>query len=121
MDRIGKLFDSLWKSDSRITAEVAGPLLRNYQLQAEQALLLLEEGLEGEADTAQLQVLFLLAELAAFTTCGRFHRAEQESSGRSAEEWMGAARSLAGRMGTMFLDNCDTQEREIREVVIDFA
>ena len=140
LDRVARLFDSLWKANSKVTRQVAGPLLRSYTQQALEAVRVLETELEGQADTALLLGLQQLAELAAFSCCGRFvvsgeqgreevgeqGREEvggegREEVGESAEHYLGLARGVAGGLGLMFLSNCGTVEREIRELEVDFG
>ena len=122
MDRVAGLFDSLWRADSKVTMEVAAPLLRVFTHQALEALEVLESGkLAGQADTALLLVLQQLAELVAFSCCGRFLEAGEVSREGRAEDFLGRAREVAGGLGAMFLCNCDTIEREVRELAMDFG
>jgi len=122
LERVAKLFDSLWKADSRVTREVAAPLLRSYTLQAVEALHVLETGeLEGQADTALLLVLQQLAELAAFSSCARFQEIKEVQEESKADHYLGRARGLAEGMGLMFQSNCSTVDREIRELNVDFG
>ena len=124
LDRVARLFDSLWKADSKVTRQVAGPLLRSYTQQALEAVRVLETELEGQADTALLLGLQQLAELAAFSCCGRFLEPKElggEGREENADHYLGLARGVAGGLGLMFLSNCGTVEREIRELGVDFG
>jgi hypothetical protein len=118
LNNIDKFFDEVWRNPSMLP-EVVRPLIKSFFLSAEVTLQILCFELAGESDAAIVATYLKMAELVAFSECEKFKTTL--SSKHSPLELMSLARRQATLMGKMFLSNCNTTERELRELHEEFG
>ena len=115
---IDSFFDDLWKNPSTLPDVVKPKLKQLYEL-AETTLSTLQLDLAGQSDAAVVATYLKMAELVAFSQTSQF--VTTLPGKHSARELVNLAREQAALMGRMFLSNCDTMERELRELEEEFC
>ena len=117
LKNIDSFFDDLWKNPSTLPDVVKPKLKQLYEL-AETTLSTLQLDLAGQSDAAVVATYLKMAELVAFSQTRQF--VTTLPSKYSVRELVDLARKQAALMGRMFLSNCNTMERELRELEEEF-
>eukprot|EP00091_Calanus_sinicus_P018113 TRINITY_DN4027_c0_g1_i1.p1 TRINITY_DN4027_c0_g1~~TRINITY_DN4027_c0_g1_i1.p1 ORF type:complete len:215 (+),score=63.94 TRINITY_DN4027_c0_g1_i1:31-645(+) len=115
---IDKFFDEVWRTPS-VLPEVVRPLIKSFFVLAEVTLQILCSELAGQSDAALVSTYLKMAELVAFAESEKFRTAL--TSKYTPVELMSLAKGQATLMGKMFISNCKTTERELRELHEEFG
>jgi len=118
LQSIDTFFDDVWRNPTMLP-EVVRPLIQSLFLLAEVTLNTLRSDLAGQSDAAVVATYLKMAELVAFSNSGKFETTL--SGNQSSGELMDMAREQATLMGKMFVSNCNTMERELRELDEEFC
>merc|ERR1711915_1129263 len=114
LSKVDSFLDDLWRDPTKSPVLVKDDLENLFTITVQSLQVLLTD-LQGEADTSVLAAYLKLAELTAFSECERFRKSLGDECNTSGC-WMVKAKDHASMMGKMFVSNCKTMEREIREL-----
>eukprot|EP00092_Neocalanus_flemingeri_P083882 GFUD01105313.1.p1 GENE.GFUD01105313.1~~GFUD01105313.1.p1 ORF type:complete len:307 (+),score=67.83 GFUD01105313.1:129-1049(+) len=115
---IDTFFDEVWR-DQTILPEIVRPLIMGFFTKAEDTQKILSSDLQGESSAALVSTYLKMAELVAFSESEKFQILLSDN--RTQEDFMDLARKEAALMGKMFLSNCNTTERELKELHEEFG
>jgi len=115
---IDSFFDDVWRKPSMLP-EVVRPLIKSFFTRAEVTLAILCKDLLGESSSALMSTYLKMAELVAFSESEKFKTTLADC--HSSNEFMDLARGEAILLGKMFLSNCKTTERELKELHEEFG
>jgi len=121
LNNIDKFFDEVWRNSPTMLPEVVRPLIKSFFAKAEETQKILCSDLEGESDAALLSTYLKMAELVAFSESEKFRTVLLDNDNQTPEKFMDLARKEATLMGKMFLSNCTTTERELKELREEFG